>query len=205
MRCDTVVNCQSGLSGWPGKARSCLAQTGARQINQASPVLMWIKSQKHIKTIYTYKARSRHLQVGPARRISLDLVNSPYKEVVCMNYYISWYFIKNLVNINNTTLHVNHKNLPPMQPILRPVDTVLNFGIRNMFTMLGLPLFTQAEHGYISYRYQFYLCHATRLILLSQCQTIVHVQGPCVLTQLVAALFPWVPDELNRLALDRVK
>jgi hypothetical protein len=34
-----------------------------------------------------------------------------------------------------------------MQPILRPVDTVLNFGIRNMFTMLRLPLFTQAEHG----------------------------------------------------------
>ena len=34
-----------------------------------------------------------------------------------------------------------------------------------------------------------FLC-PTRLILLSQCQTIVHVQGPDVLTQLVAALFP---------------
>jgi hypothetical protein len=32
-----------------------------------------------------------------------------------------------------------------MQPIL---SIVLNFGIRNMFTMLGLPLFTQAEHGW---------------------------------------------------------
>jgi hypothetical protein len=33
-----------------------------------------------------------------------------------------------------------------MQPILRPVGTVLNFGIPNMFTMLGLLLFTQSEH-----------------------------------------------------------
>jgi hypothetical protein len=113
MRCDTIVNCQSGLPGWLGKARYCLAQTGAHQINQASPVLMWIKSQKHVKTIYTYKARSRQLQVGPARRISLDLVNSPYKEVVCSNYYIFWYCIKNLVNIKLTTqLHVNPKSTP---------------------------------------------------------------------------------------------
>ena len=62
---------------------------------------------------------------------------------------------------------MNHKSTvppppPPMQPILRPVDTVLNFGIRNMFTILGLLLFTQAEHGYIWYRYQFYLCHTKR-------------------------------------------
>jgi hypothetical protein len=49
---------------------------------------------------YTYKAcRSRNLQVGPARRISLDLVNSPCKDLVCWDYYISWYCIKNLVNI----------------------------------------------------------------------------------------------------------
>ena len=36
----------------------------------------------------------------------------------------------------------------------------------------------------------FFYALRTRLILLSQCQTIVHVQGPDVLTQSVAALFP---------------
>jgi hypothetical protein len=101
-------NFQPGLLGWPtkcvhmGRERRDLALLKREPVNRASPVLMGIKSQKHIKTIYMNKARYRHLQVGPARWISLDLVNSPYKEVVCRNYYISWHCIKNLANINNT-------------------------------------------------------------------------------------------------------
>ena len=80
-----------------------------------------------------------------------------------------------------------------MQSILRPVDTVLNFGIRNMFTMLGLyPIHTgRARINLV--QVPIYLCHTTRLFLLSQCQPIVHVQGPswCINPNtVVAALFP---------------
>jgi hypothetical protein len=79
MRCGTISRpvCRAGLLSvfiWAWEGEISPRSNGSLE-NRASPVLMWIKSQKHIKTIY--EARSHHLRVSPVYRASPAHMNRP--------------------------------------------------------------------------------------------------------------------------------